>query len=216
MRFLKALPILNGLLRLAITLGTAATLLACGRKIQPQDSCNFVMNSQLQRVTWGPAGEAKLFVHSSVPPRYYQAIENAVETWNHQLGKSFLKIEGWGITDHDVPDKDGYSMIYWMTSWDKDKPTEQARTTIYWTGSVIYEADMRINADPSDFTYYDGKGPQDPRSVDLQSLVLHELGHVLGLAHVTDQPSVMQPTLAVNTLRLNPTNEDVKDLACGY
>jgi len=71
---------------------------------------------------------------------------------------------------------------------------EQARTTIYWKGSSIDEADVRVNA--HDFHYsIDDITPQD--KVDFESLIIHEMGHVLGLQHIEKgHRSVMEALLA--------------------
>ena len=104
-------------------------------------------------------------------------------------------------------------MIYWFNSWDPAKPTEQARTTIYWSGSEVFEADMRINA--SNFTYNYEPGANFA-NVDLDSLVLHELGHILGLAHTTAVGSAMHATLDEGQVRRKLGTVDLSDLKCEY
>jgi len=74
---------------------------------------------------------------------------------------------------------------------------------------------MRINADPSNFRYYLGSD-SNFSGVDLQSLVLHELGHVLGLAHNSTTGSVMNTTLKDNQERRQLGKVDLESLACEY
>jgi hypothetical protein len=221
-----------------------------------QISCSFVQNVDLQRVSWQKNLPVKLYVHHSVPPQFYGAIERAIQVWNRRLGVEALRIQGWGISNYDQPQHDGMSVIYWLHDWDADKPTEQARTTIYWTGNQIYEADMRINA--KNFQFYPGDEvspfysrvplvpsnhqplpsaplentaassviasmrplslpPPVPFSgVDFESLVLHELGHVLGLAHTATIGSVMVPSLASGLVRRTPSETDIQALKCEY
>jgi hypothetical protein len=204
----------NKLIILTIGIILIAWMAACERKLSPEDSCNFVQNSDLQRVSWAKQTPVKMYVDSSVPTTYYPAIQAALDSWNNTRGHQLLQIEGWGITGHPTPERDGYSIIYWETTWDPTVPNEQARTTIYWSGTQIYEADMRINA--YNFTFWSSSDTTNIQGVDLQSLVLHEFGHVLGLVHVTTIGSVMVPTLAPATPRRTPGPSDIQSLSCEY
>ena len=198
-----------------VGLSLIAGVSACSRKLAPETSCNFVQNSELQRVSWGEKTPVKLYIHQSVDPKYWPAIEAAVQTWNNEIpGRDLFKIEGTGVTGSGTPSRDGYSIIYMMNTWEADKPNEQARTTIYWTGSQIYEADIRINAHNFNFNYQSTSGTF--YGVDLQSLVLHELGHVLGLAHAPSTGSVMAASLASGLERRDPAPSDINDLRCEY
>src|SRR5690606_33904804 len=106
------------------------------------------------------------------------------------------------------------NIIYWLKEWDPSRTFEQARTTIYWYDSQIYEADIKINAEH--FSYSFGDEPEVGR-VDLESLVLHELGHVLGLAHPEDgSDSVMNAYLRSSYLRREPLPMDLSSLSCEY
>ena len=75
-----------------LLLMTVLFIQACGKKLDPQESCNFVQNSQLQRVYWKDRTPVKLYIHSSVPTEFYSSIELAVEEWNRTLGREVLRI----------------------------------------------------------------------------------------------------------------------------
>ena len=189
----------------------ALSLIACGPKLEPQEPCNFVMNSSSQRVSWKDQTPIVMYLHRSVPAQYHAAIQEAMNSWNRSLGRPILSIGG--IVDGDGnPGRDGVSVIYWMQGWDSDRRDEQARTTIYWVGAQIREADIRVN--DRDFDY--SVGVLTASTVDLKSLILHELGHVLGLAHTHDSKSVMAERLANGIDRSSPTSEDVSSLRCEY
>ncbi|HMN67754.1 MAG TPA: matrixin family metalloprotease [Bdellovibrionales bacterium] len=188
---------------------------ACSRAVEPQASCNFVQNPEQQRVSWERSLPVKLYLHDSVPADAFDAIDRAVAEYNLRAGggKEIFKIVARGVGGSSEPSKDGYSMLYFMKTWETDRQSEQARTTIHWTGSQIFEADMRINA--QNFTYHYGENT-DILGVDLDSLVVHELGHMLGLAHNVTSGSVMNFTLGEGQDRRKLGDVDLASLKCEY
>lgn len=198
-----------------LIMAMALAIQACSRKLPPQESCNFVQNADRQRVSWARHTPIKLYIHESVPTEAYPALDRAVNEYNVKIGKGkeLLKIMARGVSGPLEPKKDGYSMIYWYKSWDSSRKNEQARTTIYWVGSEIFEADMRINA--ANFSYSLGES-LDSTELDLTSLVVHELGHVLGLGHVVTPGSVMNFSLDEGQDRRHLSEGDLASLQCEY
>lgn len=194
----------------------AATLLgaqACSRKLNPQDSCNFVQNPELQRISWKSESAVKLYVHQSVPPEAYAPLERAIAGYNHAFGREMFRVIAWGVSSPSAPGRDGYSTIFWQHSWESNKRMEQARTTIYWAGAQIYEADIRLNA--ADFQFF--MGPSKTFSeVDVESIFVHELGHVLGLGHNVTAGSVMNFSLNDGQVRRDLGAPDLQSLQCEY
>ena len=139
-------------------------------------------------------------------------IREAVKAWNDVPHSEIIRIESFQVGGEKVPRKDGYSLMYWLDTWEPGKSTEQARTTIYWSGSQIYESDIRINA--KDHAFYVGH-ESDFTGVDFKSLIIHELGHALGLAH-TAATSVMNTSLSSGVDRRKITDLDQQSLRCEY
>lgn len=190
-------------------------LQACSRRMPPQAPCNFVQSPELQRVSWKRHLPIKLYVHNSVPTEAYGAIDRAVEHYNRTLGDGtdVFAVVARGTSGETNAKRDGYSVVYWYSGWDASRSTEQARTTIYWTGSEIFEADVRINA----FNFRYNLGEAVPfNDLDLQSIMVHELGHVLGLIHNPTQGSVMNTTLDQRQERRKLGTQDVSSLKCEY
>ncbi|RYZ84685.1 MAG: matrixin family metalloprotease [Proteobacteria bacterium] len=200
-----------------LILVTSALLLqACAPK--SQDDCGFVQNVYGERISWKGQYPITIWVHESVPQEYMGAIVAAANTWRDATGKSLFNI----VTDQKVsgplnPQKDSRNIIYFLNSWEEDKSSEQARTSIYWIGDQIKEADMRINGK---FTYYwnqPGITSQNRvSSVNIEALIIHELGHVLGLKHKDNASSVMATYLSNNTDRVNIADTDKTALQCEY
>lgn len=189
----------------------------CSRQVKPEPSCGFVSSLKNQRVAWPTRRlPIRLYVHESVPPEAYQAIEAAIAEFNNKLGdgqREIFQIQARGIKDQGYPVKDGNSTIYWMKDWDPTMSKEQARTTIYWSGSEIFEADLRINAkDPTLFTSLS----EEIQGVDLMSLLVHEFGHALGLEHNETVGSVMNFSLDAGQSRRHLSDLDYHNLKCEY
>lgn len=186
-------------------------LQACGRNPTPQESCGFLQNGELQRVSWGSRVPVTIYVHESVPDKHLPAIQAAAEVWNREVGRQVLRITS-GLKGPLSPSPDGSNVIYFMNTWEADKLHEQARTTVNYLGNRIYDADVVVN----EFKYDFSSDELHPNRVDLESLMIHEFGHVLGLQHVQDPQSVMVEVLNSGTARRKLSEKDQSLVRCEY
>lgn len=188
-------------------------LQACAPKYQDEPDCGFVQNVYGERISWQSNVPVTLYIHSSFPSQFYPALENAIRNWETTMGRPLFRIGAYGITSSG-PRQDGHNVIYWMNTWEANKASEQARTSVYWVQDEIKEADIRINDKNFNF-YLDAPMLASP-NVHLESLLIHELGHVLGLKHKDDSYSVMATYLASLTPRTQIGSEDRTNLSCEY
>jgi predicted Zn-dependent protease len=197
---------------LVATIAISMIVASCAPQMKPEESCNFIQNSQKQRVSWKADLPVKMYIHKSVPEEYHDAIFNSMAQWNHGFHKPFFEIVDIDHSDSG-PKKNGRNVIHWLHNWEDDRANEQGRTTVYWLGDKIIEADIRINA--ANFTFSVSEKPTSG-AVDLEGLMVHELGHVIGLKHNEMGDSVMSATLAHGEERRELRHIDVESLACEY
>lgn len=202
-------------LLLSACLGLGLSLVACAPKTQ--NECGFVQNPKGERISWKGRLPIVLKLHNSVPEEHEEAIKNSADTWNEALKRRVFVLDTESrVGGPNQTGKDTENVIYFYDNWEPERKDEQARTAIYWKGDLIEEADIRVNA--RDFKFYiqqEGKAsPMD--KVNMEALILHELGHVLGLRHQDIEPSVMATHLRNGADRVSLSSYDVKTVQCEY
>lgn len=192
---------------------------------KPQNDCGFVQNVYGQRISWKSESPIQLFISSSVPVTLRAGIYRAAATWESQLGRKVFEVSEDSTKISGVPNRDQKNAIYFLKDWESDKTSEQGRTSVYWAGDEIQEADIRINA--ADFSYYDqnpqvltgsarlvSQGRTATDGYSFEALVLHEMGHLLGLKH--REGTVMATHLSAFSNRTQLTSSDQESISCGY
>lgn len=191
---------------------------ACAPKGNESSTCGFVQNVYGERISWKGRVPVEMRLHQSVPEEYRQAMVSAAEVWNKALGRTIIVVNADQPLGGPVESKkDNQNVIYFYPTWEAERNTEQARTSIYWKGDTIEEADIRINT--TNFSYYvQTEGKTSPTNkVNVEALVIHEMGHVLGLRHNDIVGgSVMASTLKSGYDRTKLVENDVKSLKCEY
>lgn len=202
-----------------VLLGAAVT--SCAPK--KSEDCGFVQNVYGQRISWKTSGPIQLYVSSSVPAELKPAIHRAAASWEQSLGRKVFEVIEENSSSPSQPGRDKKNGIYFLGQWESDRKSEQGRTSVYWAGDEIQEADIRINS--ADFVYYDQNKNQLVRTTtsgqasagyNFEALVLHELGHFLGLKHRENGGTVMAKELGAYTDRVKLASVDASSVQCEY
>ena len=176
-----------------------------------QDSCHFNRNNLGIRISWKNATPVQMYIHKSVPEKYDKDIISAAEKWNSVLQKNLLNVRRDNSIEN-TPGRDGLNLIYWFTAWD-GSTKEQARTSTAVDLSKIIDADIKINA--QNFAYSLTSQGEVSGSINLESLLIHEFGHVIGLTHF-EEDGVMLAQLASAKIRIQPSDYEQKEVGCEY
>ena len=179
---------------------------------EAQESCGFVQNVYGARVSWKSRLPIHLNIANDFPPEYESSLRSAARTWEEAAGMTLFNITT-STTSSVGSTKNSSNLVSWNSTWDETKKNLQAVTSLYWTGAQITEADLAVDAQY--FSYFTDE-PENGAQVHLQSLLLHELGHVLGLKHRSVLPTVMWPTLSSSIKRDTLNDSDIKSLKCEY
>ena len=184
---------------------------------------------------------AKLPIHikqsTQITAAQKTEIAAAMKTWETAVGKTLFVIDG---TD-DKKGSDFSSLNaslddtsngqYFDDQWDAHtgKPTSVLGTTVFRTDpdNVILQADIRFNVEHFDFGDADDTAlatqarTDDKTVADIQTVATHELGHLLGLAHIEeadDANSIMHPAVSVGPQQKKRTlsDGDVKRIKAIY
>jgi hypothetical protein len=164
-----------------------------------------------------PSGWTKLpieyTIERNINRKQLAALQSAMATWERAVGKKlFVFKEGTNNnTGALFPTlssslTDGFNGHYNDADWNKNGKKQEVLATTVWDNPnsdyrLIDAADIHYNVQYYLITDALTQRPIDNREiVDMWSLALHELGHLLGLAHVDeslDSSSIMNPALFI-------------------
>jgi len=191
----------------------ALLLVACGAQNAPTTASS---RYDFGNIRWASEAKVEMKAHTSVPNEYLVDIQDTFVKWNAQLDKPLLyprQNQTIERTYRPFSNQDGVNGIYfvcenWSYGREGHEHETQAITQINLSDGQIVEADILVNC--QDFQY---SHKVDVNKVHLESLILHESGHVIGLPHDTQNPSaIMYVRLALGVERLKFTKSDFAGL----
>ena len=148
----------------------------------------------------------------------YNAIASAANSWSNSVDN---KVQFFTIDDSEISElsssgkyDDSELGIYKVFKWPKDMPsTALAVTQIFGNQKsngvlTIDHADILVNF--QNFTF----STDDSWGYDFESIVLHEMGHFLGLFHsnTSSEESVMYPSISKYTTNRYPKYKDTEEI----
>ncbi|MEE9417624.1 MAG: matrixin family metalloprotease, partial [Acidimicrobiales bacterium] len=123
------------------------------------------------------------------PGQAHAAIQAAFTVWSSPAELGFEWAEQRKV-DIAIAAADGVNVVFWDEATEGEKYLARAYVWRNVKGEVT-DFDIRLNS-----AYSWSSSSSNSGSYDLGSVMLHEVGHVLGLSHVADERAVMYPRLA--------------------
>lgn len=125
-------------------------------------------------------------ISSSFSPSEQEGIVNAANNWNRTMDQKLITFESGGYPIIKVSALNG---------------NEQAKASLSWMSGYIRSIEIRVSE-------------AQLAAVDMESLMVHELGHALGLAHA--EGGVMDPYLSQYEIRRSIDQASINSVSCLY
>ncbi len=176
---------------------------------------------------WNKAGFPKqIYLSREFSDNEAAELTKAVVSWNTHGGFTFSSVSSTKVNDRSSVNNlnslfDGEFGIYKAVNWHPNLPsTALAVTQIFGVRQNVGTASESIEIVEGDilinwtFPY----APTNPYGYDLFTVTLHEMGHFLGLGHITNYAlqSVMYPSIGYSTFYLRPGSEDIRNIRSKY
>ena len=179
---------------------------------ESQASCGFLQNSYGQRVAWKQTAPVLFYFDSKFSANDEKSFLLAEKVWEKVVGRPLAVFQRMNADEYWPPGVDQRNTIYYISDWPSAQATQQASTSLYWKKNVIVEADIKVNEKYFNYFFED----PDSSRVHFESLMVHELGHALGLIHSSEAPTVMWPQLSLGIVRIQPSEKDQGNVRCEY
>ena len=131
--------------------------------------------------------------HTTVGERFFPIIIQSFQTWNEVAG-SYINLQYAGLTNQSAigydcrtdPDRN-VNLVRFTEHWNRSNQIIALTTVTYHSKTgEIYDADIELNTDRFALDDVDIPDVIADETMDLQSVMTHEVGHFIGLDHSSD------------------------------
>lgn len=142
------------------------------------------------------------------------AIDTSLASWNDVACNAMtLTVSGTTTLDSNVisddQEQDGINRVVWIEQASRypfDSNVLGVTAPLFYQDGTIVEADIILNGVDKNWAAYvdindvPGGSTDDTEAVDIESVVVHEVGHLLGLGHVLNGASMSEPPTMTPTV----------------
>lgn len=173
-----------------------------------KSSCYYNLDSKGRLIAWPPYSEVIFHIESNFPAEYRDEIEKSVQKWKPGL----IRISDQTI-ESSQSQLDRQNIIYWIQDPSVLSKEQQATTITRWSQNKIVDSDILINA--NSFEFFKDL-PVEGLKIHMESLLMHEFGHALGMRHIPRFESIMFFSLDYLQIRNSTSEVDLASLGCVY
>ncbi len=142
------------------------------------------------------------------------AIDSAIESWNSiscnglNLVVAGTTTQTSNVVSDGVDAVDGINRVVWIeqaASYPYSQQVLGVTSPVFYQDGTVIEADIIMNGVDNNWAVYENVadipgGSTNGQAVDVESVVVHELGHLLGLGHVLNGASMSEPPTMTPTV----------------
>lgn len=162
------------------------------------DSCGFNKDITGDRISH-KTRPIQMYIHDSVPLVYRDLVIEAANLWKDSREQNIIIIPDTLLTGPITGQMDGKNVIYFIDTRILKGSRNLGYASVFSRGSYIVESDIYINL------------TEDPEL--FKRVLVHEMGHALGLNHIDDADSIMSTIMGdINS----PTELDINNIRCEY
>ncbi len=150
----------------------------------------FTLISNYGKVAHWKNSQVDFYFHSSVPMGYRDALRNSFAAWSNVPGLG-LSVNELGTTAQPAVDGDGKNVIVWTTSGWRNlsfrPPAGALAVTVLSFNSsdgTLSDADIYFNDEYFEWGNLNG----GEMLIDVENIGTHEVGHLMGLDHSSEDP----------------------------
>ncbi|MBI2608854.1 MAG: matrixin family metalloprotease [Deltaproteobacteria bacterium] len=162
----------------------------------------YLVTGECHTLSWGGSFPITLNLDQNLPPIFFQAFEKAINTWHSALGRSVFQLRTGLSNSNNVK---LLAQDEWKNTGGED--LQQARTVYRYEKNKIVDFNILFN------NVLQYSLDINTNTVHLTTLITHELGHVLGLAHT--QGGLMNAILP-NGVERQPEHSDIQKIVNLY
>lgn len=200
----------------AIILSTSCSNVSFNYKHSEETTEKLAGNSFLKR-SW-PEAPIPIYISDKFPKEFKSHCIEAIDIWNFESGSAVF--EYMGEVSSDTEAQDALNIIYWDENPHAKGYFGAAHT--YWINdNVLIEGDVIIYGKVSSYAVLECPGREDScrtnqTKTDFMSVILHELGHILGLGHSSSFGDVMYPQIYYGDVSRKFSTEMLAELTLVY